>query len=161
MGPNKVVLTKAHYFIELISYVFLLAGIILAVVFACSGRQIPTHYDLQGNIDAYGSASAILMLPIIMLLTNIITSFMLHFMPFKAWNMPFKVKPDRFAVVYGKIAYMVVIMELCISIFTLIDVLTQMFEKGNVMLQISFVFIACLFADIIWWCIAASRANKE
>ena len=64
----KPYITKKHCVIEILSYVCLVASIIIAIVgMAILPDEIATHFDGAGNIDGYGSPGVLLMLPLIML----------------------------------------------------------------------------------------------
>ena len=68
--------------LEILSYVLLLVCFIIAIVgMATLPDEIPTHFTMSGEIDGYGSPGTLLILPIIMLICNGMTSLIMHVMP--------------------------------------------------------------------------------
>ena len=75
--------------LEILSYVLLLVCFIIAIVgMATLPDEIPTHFTMSGEIDGYGSPGTLLILPIIMLICNGMTSLIMHVMPPTMWNTP-------------------------------------------------------------------------
>lgn len=149
-----------HIVVEIVSFVFLLASVIFAVIKAASIEgEIPTHYNLQGEIDGYGSPYTMLVLPIIMLLTFILISLVVHLVPMRYWNMPVKVKPERALVVYGDMVMMLLIMELLSGIYTLFETILFV-DAEHSSRAITFVYIALLFGDIVVQIIRVINHNR-
>lgn len=93
---NKPYMTKRHLVLEILSYVLLLVCFIIAIVgMATLPDEIPTHFTMSGEIDGYGSPGTLLILPIIMLICNGMTSLIMHVMPPTMWNTPSKLKPQN------------------------------------------------------------------
>lgn len=89
-------MTKRHLVLEILSYVLLLVCFIIAIVgMATLPDEIPTHFTMSGEIDGYGSPGTLLILPIIMLICNGMTSLIMHVMPPTMWNTPSKLKPQN------------------------------------------------------------------
>ena len=89
-------MTKRHLVLEILSYVLLLVCFIIAIVgMATLPDEIPTHFTMSGEIDGYGSPGTLLILPIIMLICNGMTSLIMHVMPPTMWNTPSKLKTAK------------------------------------------------------------------
>lgn len=116
---NKPYMTKRHLVLEILSYVLLLVCFIIAIVgMATLPDEIPTHFTMSGEIDGYGSPGTLLILPIIMLICNGMTSLIMHVMPPTMWNTPSKLKPQNAVRALQDMISMIAWMELEISVFT-------------------------------------------
>lgn len=160
VGMNKLYIKPIHIIAELIGFATVFASIVYAVVKAAITKgNIPTHFDFAGNIDGYGSPWVLLVLPVIMLVTLVITSLSIHLMPMNKWNMPFKVNPERANVVYSDSLMAVALLMPEIGIYTLLE--TLLFAKGKSLLILSILLCVALFATAIICMIKASRDNKS
>ncbi len=157
---NKPYIKISHVIVEIAGYLFLLASIIFALIKAASIEgEIPTHYNLQGEIDGYGSPYTLLVLPLIMLPTFILLSLVVHLVSVRHWNMPFTVKPENAITVYSDMAMMIPIMQLLSGIYTLFE--TILFADPNHgSLSITIVYVALLFIAIIVQLVLATRHNR-
>ena len=110
---NKPYMTKRHLVLEILSYVLLLVCFIIAIVgMATLPDEIPTHFTMSGEIDGYGSPGTLLILPIIMLICNGMTSLIMHVMPPTMWNTPSKLKPQNAVRALQDMISMIAWMEL-------------------------------------------------
>lgn len=158
---KKLYITKAHIVVEIISYVVMLASFIFAIyAINTLPDEIPTHYDFQGNVDGYGSPGSIIILPIIMLITNLFISLLTHFVSPQFYNMPFKIKPGRELQAYKDVVWMLIGMELMFSLFTLASVWSQYVSNGKIIMIASVVMTVGIFAHIIFTIIMMYRHNK-
>lgn len=158
---KKLYITKAHVAVEIISYVVMLASFVLCIyAMKTLPDEIPTHYDLQGNVDGYGSPGSIIILPVIMLISNMTISLLMHFLSPSFYSMPFKIKPGRELRQYKDVIWMLVIMELMFSLFTFVCTWSQYTCNGKIMFPASMIFMAALFAEIIIIIIVMYRHNK-
>lgn len=152
---------KKHIIIEILSYVLLMIAFILAIVAAVTTEgKIPTHYTLSGEIDGYGSAWTLLLMPIIMLITNGTVSVCLHLLPVSAWSTPQPVKPANSMRVYGDLAMMFVLLEIEISLFTVASTICSIQQKGGLELIAVFIMLAAVFATCGWGIWASIAHNK-
>ena len=154
--------TKTHMILEILSWVICLAALIIAIVGAMTiDGEIATHFDMHGNPDSYGTAKSLITLPVVMMIIGLGTlSFVGHFMDPSTWNMPFKVNPMRKYVVYKDMLNMTYILALLISLITLYLTLTMFFQNTSSMFVVMILFIVLISADIVVWCVLASRHNK-
>ncbi len=158
----KPYITKKHCIIEIVSYVLMLAAFIIAIVgMVVLPEEIATHFDGAGNVDGYGSPAVLIMLPIIMLVCNGVTSLILHLLPPDAWNTPCKIQPGQEVVVYRDMASMLVWMELQISAFTLFDTIMTYRQSGKMILVGAIVFGVVLTLTIIYEIIMIVRHSKK
>lgn len=118
---NKPYIKKRDVIVEIISYVLLLVAIIYGIVMACTiDGEVPTHWDLTGEVDGYGSPVNMLVLPLIMFFTNLIVSACIHLLPADKMNMPCKPKPGRELIILNDMVWMMVWIQFVIGLFTMI-----------------------------------------
>lgn len=163
MSVRKIYINKYHIIIEIISYVIMIGcfgGAIYNI--SISPEEVPIHYNLQGEIDGYGSPYTYLVLPLIMFFTNVMLSLLFHLLDAKYWNMPFTINPGKEIIVYRDMCYVFVVMELVFSIFTAVSVISEIFieHNGNFMLIASLVMTMLLFILILIPAVIAYKHNK-
>ena len=152
-------MTKRHLVLEILSYVLLLVCFIIAIVgMATLPDEIPTHFTMSGEIDGYGSPGTLLILPIIMLICNGMTSLIMHFMPPTMWNTPSKLKPQNAVRALQDMISMIAWMELEISVFTLF--LTISIYRGKDAGSSIILFVGALTVTIIYYIVAFQKHNK-
>lgn len=156
---NKPYMTKRHLVLEILSYVLLLVCFIIAIVgMATLPDEIPTHFTMSGEIDGYGSPGTLLILPIIMLICNGMTSLIMHVMPPTMWNTPSKLKPHNAVRALQDMISMIAWMELEISVFTLF--LTISIYRGKDAGSSIILFVGALTVTIIYYIVAFQKHNK-
>lgn len=156
---NKPYMTKRHLVLEILSYVLLLVCFIIAIVgMATLPDEIPTHFTMSGEIDGYGSPGTLLILPIIMLICNGMTSLLMHVMPPTMWNTPSKLKPQNAVRALQDMISMIAWMELEISVFTLF--LTISIYRGKDAGSSIILFVGALTVTIIYYIVAFQKHNK-
>lgn len=156
---NKPYMTKRHLVLEILSYVLLLVCFIIAIVgMATLPDEIPTHFTMSGEIDGYGSPGTLLILPIIMLICNGMTSLIMHVMPPTMWNTPSKLKPQNAVRALQDMISMIAWMELEISVFTLF--LTISIYRGKDAGSSIILFVGALTVTIIYYIVAFQKHNK-
>lgn len=145
--------------LEILSYVLLLVCFIIAIVgMATLPDEIPTHFTMSGEIDGYGSPGTLLILPIIMLICNGMTSLIMHVMPPTMWNTPSKLKPQNAVRALQDMISMIAWMELEISVFTLF--LTISIYRGKDAGSSIILFVGALTVTIIYYIVAFQKHNK-
>ena len=80
-----------------------------------------------------------------------------HFNP-GVWKLPFNVNPDRLDLVYTDITYLILILELLISIICLWMTVAG-FRQGNVGIGFPIFAAVSISLDIIVWTVLAVRHN--
>ena len=129
---NREFIRPGHRIAVIVSFVILLISIILAIVLAATTEgEIPTHFDFFGEIDAYGSPWTAVLLPAIMLLTNLGSLAIIALVPISSWNMPAKITDANRPFVYNDALWTVVITMLTMSLIALVGTIFMFFvHKG-------------------------------
>lgn len=157
---NKPYMTKRHLVLEILSYVLLLVCFIIAIVgMATLPDEIPTHFTMSGEIDGYGSPGTLLILPIIMLICNGMTSLIMHVMPPTMWNTPSKLKPQNAVRALQDMISMIAWMELEISAFTLFSTISIYRGKDAGWASI-ILFVGALTVTIVYYIVAFQKHNN-
>ena len=141
---NRSYIRMYHKIMEIAGYIFIIISIIVGVVYANSagGQQVPTHFDIHGNPDQYGSPWTILIMPIMMMVVCAIISISLHLVKPTSWNMPVKVTESNAPYLYRDVADMFAIMIVEFAVFALVEtILATVGKSGNVALPIVLVSI--------------------
>jgi hypothetical protein len=158
---NKLYITKIHLVIETISYVLLIASIIvLAVGSHGIDGEVATHYDIAGNADAYGSAASLFIMPVIILFTSVILSLVVHFFPLRYWSMPFKVKQGREIKVYRYMTLMMILIIFVMSAATLVSSVAMLKSNGLLITAACIGMVVMMTVVMVVMCILAGKANK-
>ena len=157
---RKPYINKIHIILELLGYIMLMLSLAYAIVMINTIEgEIPTHYNAYGEVDAYGSPTSLLILPITMLSTCLIITACLHFLSARSWNTGFKLNPARENIVLADFGYMVASMVPEMGLFTM--VVTYFFGKeGSIVMGASFALIAAMAVSVIVFFIKAYRDNK-
>ncbi|MGN0438498.1 MAG: DUF1648 domain-containing protein [Lachnospiraceae bacterium] len=156
---NKPYIKKSHVIAEIASYLFLLAAIVFAIVKICTtDGQIPTHWDLNGEIDGYGSPVSLLIMPLIMFFANLTVSICIHLVSAESWNLPCKPKPGRELIIYSDMVWMMVWMQIVLALFTMI--MTMAFTNFPVFMGACVAMIILTFVILIAGIIIAVKHNK-
>lgn len=158
---RKPYINKIHIILEVIGYLACILALVYAIVMANTIEgEIPTHYNIEGEIDGYGSASSLIILPAIMLGTMLLMSACLHLLSANAWNTGFKLNPEKQNIVLADLGYMIASMVLEIGLFT--AVATFLFtSKGGIILLASGVLIVATSLSCIVFFIKAYRDNRN
>ena len=149
-------------------FVEVLAWIVMAAAFAVAAYgmktlpdQIAVHYDVNGQVDEYGSPASLFILPAIMLLCLALVSFVAHFVKPQHWNMPFEVREANSDRVYGDIRLMMYLIELETSVFTLWATVREFGQTVKGMGIAVAVYMAIMAATIVILCIKAKADNNS
>lgn len=149
-------------------FVEVLAWIVMAAAFGAAAYgmkilpdQIAVHYDINGQVDEYGSPASLFILPAIMLFCLVLISCITHFVKPQHWNMPFEVREANSDIVYGDIRLMMYLIELESSVFTLWSVIREYGQTMNGMGIAVAVYMAAMAATIALLCIKAKADNNS
>ena len=117
--------------------------------------EIPTHFDVSGNIDGYGSKAVIFLLPVMMIVMFVIMTVTEHFP--QSWNFRnIRITPQNQEQIYALGKNMLLSMKLIIML--LFSFLTVMQTMGTGMPVIVMpVVLAVIFGDILFWMIRIYR----
>lgn len=159
---RKPYITIPHLVMEIISYVLLVVTVagVFIFIWKNGGEPVPTHYNFAGEVDGYGSAWTLLLMPGIMLFVNITISFSIHVMSPAGWNMPFKIKPGREIAVWRCIVLMNVVLMLLISTFAMVSTVVLMLERGDLIMLLSVGLVVLIIPAIVVPMVMASRRNR-
>lgn len=102
----------ADRWLEVASVVALIA-IVTGAVAAYSGLpdRVPTHFDLAGRPDDYGSRATVFFMPVVAAVLYTIMTLAQRLKPWY-WNIPARVTEENAAAVYGATARMLRIVKL-------------------------------------------------
>lgn len=129
---NRLYFRTSHRIAEIIAYVVTVLSVILAVVFAATTEgEIATHFNLAGEADKYGSPWSAIVLPIIMLLSNLMMLAIVRFVPISSWSMPAKVTDANRPYVYGDTIWVLVITMLMVAFISLFSVIGMFFFRES------------------------------
>lgn len=158
---NKLYITKRHKIIEIIAFVLLAVSFIIVIIGQKTlPDKIPTHYNLAGEADGYGSPATLFLLPGIMLFSNLSISFVTHFVSTDFWSMPFKVKEEKKIIVYRDMISMLVWMEVELAGFTLAFTIMSYIQKMAGVSVLTIILMILLTVTIVGFCILAAKHNR-
>lgn len=162
IAMNKIYFTRGHKIIEIISYVLLAVSFILVIIAQKTlPAKIPVHYNAAGRATGYGSPATLFLMPIIILFSNLMISFITHFVSVDFWNTPFKVNEEKKILVYRDIVSMMLWMELEIAVFNLVFTIMSCLQKMGGALFLSILLMVLFTVTIIVFCILAARHNES
>ncbi|MBR6307473.1 MAG: DUF1648 domain-containing protein [Lachnospiraceae bacterium] len=129
---NRMYFRTSHKIAEIIAYAVTVVSVILAIVFAATSEgEIATHFNLAGQADKYGSPWSAIVLPIVMLLSNLMMLAIFRFVPISSWNMPAKVTDSNRPYVYNDIIWVVLITMLMMAFISLLSVIGMFFFREH------------------------------
>ncbi len=158
---KKEYITKWHWGVESVSYVLLLSCFlyVLGLMKTVEG-EFPIHFDLQGNVDGYGSVKTMLIIPVIMLLVNLLISVCIHLVPAKKWNMPFPIRRPNAVRCYKTMTWVLVLIEAEISLWSLLTAVAWGTEQATAVFPLSMLLTAALFITFIVGMVIMAFQNK-
>ena len=158
----KPYITKKHCVLEILSYVCIVASIIIAIVgMVVLPDEIATHYDGAGNIDGYGSPGTLLLIPLIMFFSNGTMSLILHLMSPEGWNTPRKIEPGQEIRVYRDVVSMLTWMEFEFGVFTLASTIASWQQNGKLIMIETIVFMVLLTIVVVYGIVASSIHSRK
>lgn len=159
---NKPYITRACLTIEIVSYLILfITAVVCIFVMIHTDGPIPTHYDFHGNVDSYGPAVSLLIVPCTMLFTNLIISLCLHLVKPEHWNTPFKIKPGHETIILHDMTLMMVVLELVLSLWALATTIDWGVGNGDMIFPLSMIMVVVTFVVIFGFTLLAAKHNKE
>ena len=121
--------------------------------------DVPTHFCNKGVADAFGAPSSLLITPVVLMVVLGPMSLVCHHFTPSLWKMPFNIKPERLDLVYTDITYLILILELIISIICLWMTVAG-FRQGNVGIGFPIFTAVSIALDLIVWIAIAVRHNR-
>ncbi|MCI6927246.1 MULTISPECIES: DUF1648 domain-containing protein [Butyricicoccus] len=153
--------TRLHRILELGAWLILLASLLVAVYGVRTlPEEIATHFALDGTPDGYGSPAILFLTPLLMVPCLGIVSLIAHLVDPAQWNMPFAVREERKAPVYGDILTMLHAIQLEIAGFSLYMQVKSYQQSGDGLVLATVLLTAALAVTIIGLCILAYRHNR-
>ncbi len=148
---NREFLRPGHRIAVIVSFIILLVSLILAIVLAATTEgEIPTHFDFFGEIDAYGSPWTAVLLPAIMLLTNLGSLAIIALVPISSWNMPAKITDANRPFVYNDALWTVVITMLTMSLIALVGTIFMFFVREGFGIAVTAVLAVGIIAMAVF-----------
>lgn len=158
---NRKYITKYHMIIEILSVILMAASLGIAIYGMITlPETIPTHFDINGKADGYGSPGAMLILPITMFVTFGIISLLIHLVSPEFWNMPFKVKEEKKEIVYKDMVYMMCMFELETAVYTLYMTYMMFLQVMTQTMLVTVIYTVALIFTMIYYCVIAYKHNK-
>lgn len=157
---NRAYILFWHRIVEAAYLIFSLAAVIIFIIFAALTKgEIPTHFAFDGTPDAYGSPWEGMIFPIVMLITNIAMSAMVHFLPVQSWNMPGQVTERNAPFRYRNAISMVVLIGLCMSLMSLLGSIF-MFKVRFLMGPVTIGLSVVMTLIIIFYAVKTYKESK-
>lgn len=156
---NRPYITKYIFIVEILSYVMnFIAFLIGVIMLITTDGEIPTHYDMYGNVTDYGSPATLLFMPIVILFTLAIMTISLHVVKPENWNIRNITITEQNAlplyIEVGKMdAELMFMIGFYSLLFTVLWALNYMKHVG----LLTVIFCVFLFGDIIYRMV---RLNK-
>lgn len=162
MVDNRAFIRPVHKVLIALSFVMIIASIVVVIVFACTHEagEVATHYDINGNPDDYSNPMGFVILPIIMLITNAIMALMLRYYPLDKWNYPIKVNPTSAALVYTDSVWLMILLMLLISIYCF-GMSLAIGNLGKVGMWASLLLVGLLVLIVVTLMVKMIRDNKK
>ena len=160
---NRPYIKKLHIILEILSIALALAAFLTALVFALTEEgPVPTHYGFDGKPDAWGSAWGGVILPVIMLLSTIGMSAVIHFVSPDSWNLGIKnIRPSRRNLILSDACTMMALIEMALAAFSLAFVLISVYGGGKGLMALTGIMMVLMFAPVVWFFIAANKHNRQ
>lgn len=163
MGINKLYFDRAMKIVEILSYVFLIGSIVYLVIFSKNHPvgTVATHFNANGEPDAYGDPMEMIILPGIFIFTNVIMSVLLRFVPVDTWNYPMKtINPAAAPYIYKITMWMMVGMMFLFGAMSLYMALIT--GQGGLLLKLGTVgFLVLVTIVSLGGIIATVKINKR
>ncbi len=160
---NRPYITKFDFSLEILSYIASIIALIIAVIGVMTTEgTVPTRFENDGSISAYGSPMSFLLLPLLFLAVNAIFSVSIHVVSPAKWRLPVKhFNAENADTVYKDIAHMITCSQLLLSAFSV--AFTRYFVKadGPMTVKASYVLIAALLVVFFGWSLAARHHNAK
>ena len=139
----KLPVTLYQRILSILSFL-LLAGQILCLILRWNHLpdEIPTHFGLSGQADAYGSKGSVILLPVISILIYLLMIFVEKFP--ELWNVPGHVTPENIGWIYGNVKSMLVSEKfgVCFIFFYIIYCTVFCRDIGAWFLPVSMLYLA-------------------
>lgn len=129
--------------ISLFSILFSIIQIVLSFIIIIENKTIPTHWNLLGEVDEYGSSINILIITIINILSFISLTFLSNHPEICNFPSPYKNKK----IAFKKMSNLITLIKLFISVIFFYITLSCLFNIFNVYFLI--IIFVCLVVETI------------
>ncbi|MEG1496466.1 MAG: DUF1648 domain-containing protein [Clostridiales bacterium] len=155
----KTPYTKLQILLEAIGALLLISTLLIFLFsWKTLPAEIPTHYNLAGEIDAWGTKNSVLFIPLTSLFIYIGISIVTFFP--KIWNMPFKVKPQNAKKLYQCEKTMLIATKIeVVALFSALLIATIKTQELSPWFLI--LTLGILFGTSIFFIIRMFYLNKE
>ena len=162
MKNKRPYYTKLHRILEITSWAICIAALAIAIIgIVTIDGEIPTHFDIRGNADAYGSPKSLLTTPLTIMIIGLGTiTFVGHFMDPSTWNMPFKVNDDRKHLVYKDLMTMIFVLELIVAVACLYLTLVMYTGASGSMMFFTILGVIAVLFNIVYFSAMAKKHNN-
>lgn len=159
---DKLNYTTTHKVLELSAWgLGLLAFAVAVFGMLTLPDTIPTHFNMRGEADSWGSPATLLICPIVNVILLAMISLIAHKVSPSVWNMPFQVAPQRAERVYQEMGNMIFALELEMSAFFLYITVTSYLQTARGIGWMLALWIGLLTYTIIHCCRKAGRINRS
>ena len=156
---NRPYITKYIFIVEILAYVMNFVAFIIGIICVITADgEVPTHYDMYGNVTDYGSPAVLLLMPIIMFFTLAIMTICLHVVKAENWNMKnINITEQNALPLYIEVGKMNAELMFMIGFYSLVFTAFWALNYMKHVGLMTVLFCVCLFGDIIYRSI---RMNK-
>lgn len=159
---NRPYYTKLHRTLEILAWAMCIASLVIGIIgIVTIDGEIPTHFDIHGNADSYGSPKSLLTVPLTLIIIGMGTiTFVGHHMDPSTWNLPFKLNPERKQLVYRDLLSMIFFMEVIIAATCLYLTMVMYTGASGSMMFFTILGIAAVTVDIVYFCLRVKKDNN-
>lgn len=147
----KLPATLYQRILGILSFLFLMGQFICLILrWNHMPDEIPTHFGLNGRVDAYGTKGSVLLLPVISILIYLLILFVEKFP--ELWNVPGHVTPENMGWIYGNVKSMLASTKLGVCfIFFYINYCTVFSRNlGAWFMPVSLLYLSGSMAFFLW-----------
>ena len=142
---NSSWLPRGARITEALAWICAIASLVITVVrIPQLPDTIPTHFDINGIPNGWGSPASLLALPIIILIANAIISLVVHAVDPKYWNRPGILQPGKEQAWYNASARGCVWIELECSLFCLLLQFGLLNGRSNTVIPLAIALLAAM-----------------
>ena len=159
---NRPYIKKIHIILLIASIMISLAALILGFVYALtSDGPVPMHFDLQGNVNGYGSPWGIVIMPAVSVVMVITMGAVMLLVPADSWNIGIgHLRYTRKNLVYAECALMIALMALEFALFSLAFTICIMSSHPGLIAGAGATLVIAMTATVIIYFVRANRANR-
>ncbi|MDF2512256.1 MAG: hypothetical protein K0S04_2122 [Herbinix sp.] len=161
MENKKVKLkrTKLHIFLEVISFLILIAMFFsLYLNWSSIPEQIPGHYNALGEIDRWGNKSELLVLPVLSIFLYLLLTVICFFPAI--WNLPTEVTDRNREFVYSNTLTMMILLKaVVLAIFFYLNLNSM--QAKNLSVYFLPVMLFLVFGILIFFVVRIIRISKR